>query len=95
MEKLYKSMRAIILFLIIMLVIETAFSDKTAQKTAILLLMSMLILNSETVATWLESAVSVFDLGASNNSQATEPDDKSSAHTADSGRTHGGSGKGF
>ena len=94
MEKLYKSMRAIILFLIIMLVIETAFSDKTAQKTAILLLMSMLILNSETVATWLESAVSVFDVGA-NNSQATEPDDRSSTHTADSGRTHGGSGKGF
>ena len=95
MEKLYKSMRAIILFLIIMLVIETAFSDKTAQKTAILILMSMLILNSETVATWLESALSVFDIGANNNSQATEPDDRSSKHTADSGQTHGGSGKGF
>ena len=94
MEKLYKSMRAIILFLILMLVIETAFSDKTAQKTAILLLMSMLILNSETVATWLESAVSVFDV-ASNNSKATEPNNQSSTHTADSGRTHGGSGKGF
>ena len=36
-----------------------------------------------------------FDVGASNNSLATEPDDKSSTHTADSGRTHGGSGKGF
>ena len=95
MEKLYKSMRAIILFLIIMLVIETAFSDKTAQKTAILLLMSMLILNSETVATWLESAVSVFDIGANNNSQATEPNNQSSKHTSDSGRTHGGAGRDF
>ena len=93
MEKLYKSMRAIILFLIIMLVIETAFSDKTAQKTAILILMSMLILNSETVATWLESAVSVFDVGT--NSQSTEHTNQSSTHTADSGRTHSGAGRGF
>ena len=89
MEKLYKSMRAIILFLIIMLVIETAFSDKTAQKTAILILMSMLILNSETVATWLESAVSVFDNGNINNGN------RSSYHTADSGIPHGGDGRTF
>ena len=95
MEKFYKSMRAIILFLIIMLVIETAFSDKTAQKTAILLLMSMLILNSETVASWLESAVSVFDLGANINPQTTEPNNQSSTHTSDCGQTHGGAGRGF
>ena len=91
MEKFYRASRAIILFLIIMLVIETAFSDKTAQKTAILILMSMLILNSQTIADWLSSATSVFDV---TTTSTTDPN-QSSVHTDENGVEHGGAGKGF
>lgn len=62
MEKFYKASRAIILFLIIMLVINTAFSDKTTQRTAILILISMLLINADTMANFLNSATSVFDV---------------------------------
>ena len=62
MEKFYKASRAIILFLIIMLVINTAFSDKTTQRTAILILISMLLINADTMADFLNSATSVFDV---------------------------------
>ena len=62
MEKFYKASRAIILFLIIMLVINTAFSEKTTQRTAILILISMLLINADTMADFLNSATSVFDV---------------------------------
>ena len=45
-----------------MLVINTAFSEKTTQRTAILILISMLLINADTMADFLNSATSVFDV---------------------------------
>lgn len=83
MEKFYKASRAIILFLIIMLVINTAFSDKTTQRTAILILISMLLINADTMADFLNSATSVFDVNTTTT------------HTDSHGIIHGGGVKSF
>ena len=86
MEKFYKASRAIILFLILMLVIDTAFDEKTTQRTAILILISMLLINADTIANFLNSATKVFDINSI---------EKSTTHTSSSGVTHGGGRKSF
>ena len=50
METLYKSIRGVMLFLIIVLLCQTFIGDKFAQNMSMVILFSMLILNSEKVA---------------------------------------------
>ena len=50
MENLWKASKTIILFLIIMLVCQTVFGDKVAQKMAMFILFSMLILQANIFA---------------------------------------------
>ena len=55
METVYKSSKTIILFLIIVLLCQTAFGDKFAQNMSMVILFSMVILNSEKVTNFLVS----------------------------------------
>ena len=58
MENLWKSSKTIILFLIIMLVIQTVFGDKLAQRMAMFILFSMLILQADIFANFSSAIVS-------------------------------------
>lgn len=53
MENVYMASKTILLFLSIVLIIQTAFGDDVAQKMSLMILFSMLILNSEKVVTYL------------------------------------------
>lgn len=55
METVYKSSKAVILFLIIILLAQTFISDKFAQNLSMMILFSMVILNSDKVSTYLEN----------------------------------------
>ena len=92
MENVYHASKAIILFLVIMLVIETVFGDKTAQKMAIFILFSMLILNA---GSWSDFLSAVTNNITSAPSGANTDTDRSTTHTGDSGQTHGGGSKSF
>ena len=50
MESVYKGLRAIIIFVIMMLIISTVLNDKAAEKFGMFLLFSMLILNADSFA---------------------------------------------
>lgn len=52
MLKVYKSLKAILLFLIILLVSQTAGGDKFAQNMTLVILFSMLVLNADKIATF-------------------------------------------
>ena len=95
MEKFYRASRTIILFLIVMLVIDTAFSEKTTQRTAILILISMLLINADTMAKFLDSATRVFDVNSTNVTTKTDTTGQSATHVSSSGVVHGGGGKSF
>ena len=58
METVYTSMKAVILFLIIILLAQTFAGDKFAQNMAMVILFSMLILNSDKVTTYLANVTS-------------------------------------
>lgn len=58
METVYTSMKAVILFLIIILLSQTFVGDKFAQNMAMVILFSMLILNSDKVASYLANVTS-------------------------------------
>lgn len=90
MEKFYKASRAIILFLILMLVVNTCFSDRATQRTAILILISMLLINADTMANFLNNATKVFDVNT-----PTAKESVSTVHTDSNGIKHGGGGKSF
>lgn len=53
MENVYKGLKTVLLFLIIVLVIQTSFGDKTAQNMSLMILFSMLILNSSTLSSYV------------------------------------------
>lgn len=55
METVYNASKTIILFLIIVLLCQTAFGDKFAQNMSLVILFSMLILNSEKATDYLVS----------------------------------------
>lgn len=92
MENVYHASKAIILFLVIMLVIETIFGDKTAQKMAIFILFSMLILNA---GTWTDFLSAVTNNITSTPSASNVDTDRSTTHTGGDDRTHGGGSIGF
>ena len=85
MKKVYLASKTILLFLVIMLVFQTLFGDKVAQKMALLILFSMLVLQSETVTNYLTAIT--------NN--LTSNIETSTTHTSSSGREHGGAGGTF
>ena len=55
MKNVYEASKTILLFLFIILIIQTAFGEKTAQNMTLMILFSMLVLNSEKVATYLKT----------------------------------------
>ena len=55
MESIYKASKAILLFLIIVLICQSAFGDKFTQNMSLVILFSMLILNSEKVVNTMTS----------------------------------------
>lgn len=101
MELLYKGSKTIILFLIIMLVMQTAFGDKIAQKSSVMILFSILILQSDKVSEYF-SAVTT-DLVSNKKTLDTmtqgtivnNDSGKSSTHTSSAGVSHGGGGTSF
>ena len=55
MYNVYLASKTILLFLFIILILQTVFGDKVAQKSTLLILFSMLVFNSERVATYLST----------------------------------------
>lgn len=58
METMYNSIKGIILFLVIILLCQSFISDKFAQNMSMVILFSMLILNSEKVTNYLSELTS-------------------------------------
>ena len=85
MKNVYLASKTILLFLVIVLIIQTVFGEKPAQNMIVMILFSMLVLNSDSVATYLKTVTDTL----------TYDDGKTSTHTNESGRTHGGGGKSF
>ena len=54
MDNLYKSMGAIVGFLIIEIIIATLFDSKTAEKMALFILLGMVLINSNSIISFLE-----------------------------------------
>lgn len=54
MDNLYKSMGAIIGFLVIEIIIATVFDSKTAEKMALFILLGMVLLNADSLISFLE-----------------------------------------
>lgn len=55
METVYKSSKAVILFLIIVLLAQSFVSDKFAQNMTLAILFSMLIIKSDIISSWLDN----------------------------------------
>ena len=55
MENVYKASKTILLFLIIVFIIQSAFGDKLAQNMSLMILFSMLILNSGKIAEYVSA----------------------------------------
>lgn len=55
MENIYKGSKTILLFLIIVFVIQTSFGDKVAQNMCLMILFSMLLLNSSKLSTYVKN----------------------------------------
>lgn len=53
MENIYKGSKTILLFLIIVFIIQSAFGDKVTKNMCLMILFSMLILNSSTLSTYV------------------------------------------
>lgn len=88
MRKVYLASKTILLFLVIMLVCQTLFGDKVAQKMALLILFSMLVLQSESVTNYLTAITSNLTANINSNSGT-------STHIGSSGKEHGGAGGTF
>lgn len=89
MENVYRGSKAILLFLFMILIIQTAFGDKMAQRTCQVILFSMIILNSGKVTTYLANVTETLTF-----EPKAETTETSTTHTS-SGSTHGGSGGSF
>lgn len=55
MKDLYNSMKAIIGFLVIMILLSTFFGDKAAQNMALFILLGMVLLNADALTKFLET----------------------------------------
>lgn len=55
MKNVYLASKTIILFLFIILIVQTVFGEKATQNMSLMILFSMLVLNSEKVATYLKT----------------------------------------
>ena len=86
MYNVYRASKTILLFLFIVLIVQTIFGDKPAQNMTLMILFSMLVFNSDRVATYLSTVT---------NTLTFEPTNVSSVHISSSGKTHGGGGKSF
>lgn len=53
MYNVYRASKTILLFLFIVLIIQTIFGEKPAQNMILMILFSMLVFNSDKVATYL------------------------------------------
>lgn len=83
MENVWKASKTIILFLIIMVVCQVALGEKGAQKMALFILFSMLILQADSVASFTNKITS-------NLTNFTTEQGGAGSHTSSSGQTHGG-----
>ena len=54
MENFYNSMKTIIIFLIIMILISVMVGEKSAQNMAMFILLGMLLINSDNIVTFLK-----------------------------------------
>ena len=54
MENFYNSMKTIIIFLIIMIMISVMVGEKSAQNMAMFILLGMLLINSDNIVTFLK-----------------------------------------
>lgn len=86
MENVYKGSKAVLLFLFIILITQTLFGDNVAQKMSLVILFSMLVINSEKVATYLKTVTETLTF---------ETTETTTTHTSSSGREHGGIGGTF
>lgn len=86
MESVYRASKTILLFLFIVLIVQTLFGEKPAQKMTLMILFSMLLFNSEKVATYLKTVTDTLTWSNSNGS---------TIHQSSSGQTHGGGGGSF
>ena len=88
MENVYKASKAILLFLFIVLICQTLFGEKTAQNMTLMILFSMLVLNSEKVATYLKAVTDTLTYTPTSGGGST-------THTGSSGTVHGGTSGSF
>ena len=63
MENVYKASKTILLFLFIILIIQTAFGDKVTQNMTMMILFTMLILNSDSVVKYLSAVTNNLTAG--------------------------------
>lgn len=87
MYSVYKSMKVIIIITVIMLFIQTAFGDKASEKMGMIILFSMVIYQSDTVANWLN--------GISTTLTSNLESGKSTVHVGAGNRVSGGGSKQF
>lgn len=87
MQTVYKSIKLILILVIIMLAIQTIFGSKASEKMGIVILLSMLIYQSDNVSGWIT--------GLSNNLTNNIDDGKSTIHTGAGNRVSGGGSKKF
>lgn len=68
MENVYKALKTILLFLFIILIIQTVFGEKPAQNMTLMILFSMLLFNSDKVSTYLSTVTDTLTYEKSNHS---------------------------
>lgn len=90
MRNVYLASKTILLFLVIMLTCQTLFGDKVAQKMALLILFSMLVIQSDSVSSYLTAIINNLTSNIKTNNKTN-----SETHISSSGREHGGAGGSF
>lgn len=83
MKNVYLASKTILLFLFIVLITQTVFGEKTSNNMILMILFSMLILNSDKLVTYLKNVT---------DNLTTMPTD---VHKSSSDTIHGGSGGSF
>lgn len=88
MKNLYNSMKAIIGFLFITVLVSSFFGEKAAQNSVLFILLGMLILNAD-------SFIKVLENGFTDPTTSSNSNTGSTTHVSSSGTVHGGSSGGF
>ena len=78
MENVYRASKAILLYLVIVLILQTFFGEKTARNMSLMILFSMLLLNSETVASYLTAVTDNLTLEVKNDTSKSNSSSNSS-----------------